>query len=186
LVAFITGTVSAFVGILYATTDNDTKCMLAHSSIENMAIIRAALGAGWIFTATGHAALAGVAFIAALHHLIHCSIYSALLFLRAGMVDDRAGTRDLDGLGGLIHRMPRTALLFLVGALSIGAIYPFNGFASDWTRGFSARVAQFPRTGGAFRCWPITQLNKDEPSDSAKRGDRLASWRAVRDARSIH
>ena len=132
LVALIVGTISAFVGILYATTDNDAKGMLAHSSIENMGIITAGLGAGFIFDATGHTALASIAFAAALYHLTNHSIYKALLFLSAGTVDYRAGTRDLDRLGGLIHRMPWTALFFLVGALSIAAVYPFNGFASEW------------------------------------------------------
>ena len=132
LVALIVGAVSAFLGILYATTENDTKGMLAHSSIENMGIITAGLGAGFVFAATGHPGLAGIAFVAAFYHLTNHSIYKALLFLGAGTVDFLAGTRDLDRLGGLIHRMPWTALFFLVGALSIAAIYPFNGFASEW------------------------------------------------------
>lgn len=132
LVALIVGTVSAFVGILYATMDNDVKGMLAHSSIENIGIITVGLGAGFVFATTGHATLAGIAFVAAFYHMTNHSIYKALLFLGAGTVDYRAGTRDLDRLGGLVHRMPWTAVFFLVGALSIAATYPFNGFASEW------------------------------------------------------
>lgn len=132
VVALIVGAVSAFVGILYATTENDAKGMLAHSSIENMGIIVAGLGAGFVFTAAGRPALAGMAFVAALYHLTNHSAYKALLFLGAGTVDYRAGTRDLDRLGGLIRTMPWTALFFLVGSLSIAAMYPFNGFASEW------------------------------------------------------
>lgn len=148
LIALIVGTVSAFVGILYATTDNDSKGMLAHSSIENMGIITAGLGAGFIFTAAGKPALASIAFVAALYHLTNHSIYKALLFLGAGTVDYRAGTRDLDRLGGLIHRMPWTALFFLVGALSIAAVYPFNGFASEWlTLQALLRSAELDSTG---------------------------------------
>jgi len=132
LVALIFGAVTAFVGILYATTENDAKTMLAHSSIENMGIIVTGLGAGLVFLAAGRPALAGIAFVAALYHLINHSVYKALLFLSAGTVDARAGTRDLDRLGGLIRTMPWTALFFLVGALSIAAMYPFSGFASEW------------------------------------------------------
>lgn len=132
LVALILGAVTAFVGILYATTENDAKSMLAHSSIENMGIITTGLGAGFAFMAAERPALAGIAFVAALYHLTNHSVYKALLFLGAGTVDTRAGTRELDRLGGLIRGMPWTALFFLVGALSIAAMYPFSGFASEW------------------------------------------------------
>jgi hydrogenase-4 component B len=132
LVALVVGAVSAFVGILYATTENDAKTMLAHSSIENMGIIVTGLGAGFAFSAAGRPALAAIAFVAALYHLTNHSVYKALLFLGAGTVDARAGTRDLDRLGGLIRVMPWTAFFFLVGALSISAMYPFSGFASEW------------------------------------------------------
>jgi hydrogenase-4 component B len=132
LVVLIVGTISAFVGILYATTENDLKVMLAHSSIENIGIVTAGLGAGFVFTASGHPALATIAFVAALYHMTNHSLYKALLFLGAATVDAKAGTRDLDQLGGLIRRMPWTALCFLAGALSISALPPFNGFASEW------------------------------------------------------
>ena len=148
VVTLIVGTISAFVGILYATTENDTKGMLAHSSIENMGIVTAGLGAGFIFTAAGRPALAAIALVAALYHLTNHSIYKALLFLGAGTVDYRAGTRDLDRLGGLIHRMPWTALFFLIGSLSIAAIYPFSGFASEWlTLQALLRSAELSSTG---------------------------------------
>jgi len=132
LIVLAVGAVSAFLGILYATTENDLKAMLAHSSIENMGIVTAGLGAGLVFIASAHPALAAIAFLAALYHMTNHSIYKALLFLGAAVVDSRAGTRDLDRLGGLIHRLPWTAFLFLVGALSISALPPFNGFASEW------------------------------------------------------
>ena len=61
--------VSALLGILYATTDNDLKTMLAHSSIENVGIMVAGFGAGMVFVATSHPALAAIAFVAALYHL---------------------------------------------------------------------------------------------------------------------
>jgi hydrogenase-4 component B len=132
VVMLVVGTISALVGILYATIENDFKAMLAHSSIENIGLVTVGLGAGFIFATDGKPALAGIAFIAAFYHLINHSVYKALLFLGAGTVDDRAGTRDLNKLGGLIHRMPWTAACFLTGALSIAALPPFNGFVSEW------------------------------------------------------
>ena len=132
LVALVVGTLSALVGILYATTDNDLKVMLAHSSIENVGIIVVGFGAGMIFVATHHPALASMAFVAGVYHLINHSLYKTLLFFGVGAVEAAAGTRDMDRLGGLIKRMPWTALGFLVGTLSIAALPPFNGFVSEW------------------------------------------------------
>jgi len=132
MVILIVGTISALVGILYATTENDLKAMLAHSSIENIGIVAVGLGAGIIFTTYGKPALAGIAFVTAFYHMINHSVYKALLFLGAGTVDDRAGTRDLNRLGGLIRTMPWTAGTFLVGALAISAMPPFSGFVSEW------------------------------------------------------
>ena len=132
LLALVIGTLSALVGILYATTDNDLKMMLAHSSIENVGIVMAGFGAGMVFVATNHAALAAIAFVAALYHLVNHSLYKTLLFFGVGAVEAEAGTRDMDRLGGLIKWMPLTALGFLVGALSIAGLPPFNGFVSEW------------------------------------------------------
>jgi len=132
LIVLLIGTISALVGILYATPENDMKKMLAHSSIENMGIVTAGLGAGFVFIAAGHQVLGGVAFIAALYHMTNHSIYKAILFLGAGTVDMQVGTRHMNRLGGLIRKMPWTALFFLVGALSIAALPPLNGFVSEW------------------------------------------------------
>jgi hydrogenase-4 component B len=131
-VALIIGTVSALLGILYATTDNDLKTMLAHSSIENVGIVVAGYGAGMVFVATNHPALAAMAFLAALYHLINHSLFKTLLFFGVGAVETQTGTRDMDRLGGLIKWMPLTALGFLAGSLSIAALPPFNGFVSEW------------------------------------------------------
>lgn len=132
LVVLIVGAASALLGILYATTDNDMKTMLAHSSIENAGIVTAGLGAGMVFAAHGLAAPAAIAFTAALYHLANHSVYKSLLFIGAGAVEAGAGGRDLDRLGGLARRMPWTSGAFLVGALSISALPPFNGFVSEW------------------------------------------------------
>jgi hydrogenase-4 component B len=132
LVTLVVGTISALLGILYATTDNDLKAMLAHSSIENVGIVVAGFGAGMVFVATNHPLLAGIAFMAALYHMLNHSLYKALLFFGVGAVETQTGTRDIDQLGGLIKWMPLTAFAFLIGTLSIAALPPFNGFVSEW------------------------------------------------------
>jgi hydrogenase-4 component B len=148
LVALVVGTASALIGILYATTDNDLKAMLAHSSIENAGIVVAGTGAGMVFVAANHPALAAIAFVAALYHMINHSLYKALLFFGVGAVETQTGTRDMDRLGGLIKWMPLTALGFLAGTLSIAALPPFNGFVSEWlTLQVLLRSAELSSTG---------------------------------------
>jgi hydrogenase-4 component B len=132
LVALVVGAASALIGILYATTDNDLKAMLAHSSIENVGIVIAGAGAGMVFHAAHHPAIAALAFVASLYHLVNHSLYKTLLFVGVGAVETQAGTRDMDRLGGLIKVMPLAAAAFLVGVLSIAGLPPFNGFVSEW------------------------------------------------------
>jgi hydrogenase-4 component B len=147
LVVLIIGTASALVGILYATTENDLKTMLAHSSIENIGIVTAGLGAGFIFAVYERPALASIAFVTAFYHMANHSVYKALLFLGAGTVDARVGTRDLNRLGGLIRTMPWTGGAFLVGALAISGLPPFNGFVSEWlTLQTMLRSSELPAT----------------------------------------
>ena len=132
LVVLSIGAITALVGILYATVEDDLKTMLAHSSIENMGIVTTGLGAGMVFLAASHPTLAAIAFVASFYHMTNHSVYKSLLFLGASTVDMATKTRSMDRLGGLIHRLPWTALAFLVGAMSISALPPFNGFASEW------------------------------------------------------
>jgi hydrogenase-4 component B len=132
LIVLMVGSISALIGILYATVQAEMKRLLAHSTIENMGIVAAGVGAGMIFLATGHPAIAGIALIAALYHLANHSVYKALLFLGTGAVEAGTGTRDLDRLGGIIRAMPWTSAFFLVGVLAISALPPLNGFVSEW------------------------------------------------------
>ncbi len=132
LVVLAIGSISALVGILYATIQSEMKRLLAHSTIENMGIIAAGLGAAMVFLASGHQVVAGIALVAALYHLVNHSVYKALLFIGTGAVEAGSGTRDLDYLGGIARRMPWTSAFFLIGVLSIAALPPLNGFVSEW------------------------------------------------------
>ena len=132
LIVLVIGSLSALIGILYATIQGEMKRLLAHSTIENMGIIAAGIGAAMVFVATGHQVVAAIALIAALYHLANHSVYKALLFIGTGAVEAGTGTRDLDRLGGIIRGMPWTSAFFLIGVLSIAALPPFNGFVSEW------------------------------------------------------
>jgi len=104
LIVLIVGSLSALIGILYATVQAEMKRLLAHSTIENMGIVAAGTGAAMTFLAAGHPTVAGIALIAALYHLTNHSVYKALLFIGTGAVEAGAGSRDLDRLGGLARR----------------------------------------------------------------------------------
>jgi hydrogenase-4 component B len=132
LIVLTIGSISALVGILYATIQGEMKRLLAHSTIENMGIIAAGVGAAMTFLALDHRTIAGIAFIAALYHLTNHSVYKALLFIGTGAVEAGSGTREIDRLGGLVRRMPWTSVFFLFGVLSIAALPPLNGFVSEW------------------------------------------------------
>jgi hydrogenase-4 component B len=126
------GTISAVLGVLYALMQHDLKTLLAYHSIENIGIILMGLGAALMFSATAHPALATLALIAGLYHTINHATFKALLFLGAGAVLHSTHTRDMERMGGLIKRMPTTAVFFLVGATAISALPPLNGFVSEW------------------------------------------------------
>lgn len=124
--------VTAFLGALYALMENDLKKLFAYSSVENIGIILFGIGAGLVFVARGQAALAALAWTAVLYHSFNHAIFKSLLFLVAGAVVRAAGSGNLERLGGLVKTMPRTAALFAVGAASIAALPPLNGFVSEW------------------------------------------------------
>ena len=131
-VVLLIGVVSAVVGVLYALMEHDMKRLLAFHSVENIGIILMGVGAGLIFYSWSMPVPAAIALGAGLFHVINHALFKSLLFLCTGSVYYATHTKDIEKLGGLIHRMPQTALFFLVGAISISAIPPFNGFASEY------------------------------------------------------
>ena len=126
------GVISAVLGVLYALMEHDLKRLLAYHSIENIGIILMGLGAALMFRHTNHNVLAALALIAGLYHTINHAVFKALLFLGAGAVLHATHTRNMEQMGGLIKRMPQTALFFLIGAVAISALPPLNGFVSEW------------------------------------------------------
>jgi hydrogenase-4 component B len=126
------GSLSAVLGVLQALMQDDIKRLLAYSTIENIGIVFIGLGLALAFRADGMNAAAALAMTAALLHVLNHSLFKSLLFFGAGAVLTASGERNMDRLGGLIHRMPATSLLFLAGCMAISALPPLNGFVSEW------------------------------------------------------
>jgi formate hydrogenlyase subunit 3/multisubunit Na+/H+ antiporter MnhD subunit len=126
------GAATAFVGVLQALMQNDLKRLLAYSTVENVGIIFISLGLALAFKSAHLEWAAALAMTAALFHVFNHALFKSLLFFGAGAVLSATGERDLDRLGGLIRRMPQTALAFLAGCMAISALPPLNGFVSEW------------------------------------------------------
>jgi len=126
------GAATMLFGVLYALMQHDLKRLLAYHSVENIGIILLGLGMSMVFISLGHPAVGALGLIAALYHTLNHAVFKGLLFLGAGSVLHATGLRNLNNMGGLIHRMPKTAFYFLIGALAISALPPLNGFVSEW------------------------------------------------------
>src|SRR6266568_3258780 len=123
---------TTLLGVLYALMQHDLKRLLAYHTVENIGIIFIGLGLALAFKAHGMAWAAALALTAGLLHVFNHSVFKSLLFFGAGAVLTTTGERDMEHLGGLIHRMPQTAFVFLVGCAAISALPPLNGFVSEW------------------------------------------------------
>jgi hydrogenase-4 component B len=126
------GTISALLGVMYALMEHDLKRLLAFHSVENIGIILLGIGAGMIFQSHGLKELAALGLLAGLYHTINHALFKALLFLGAGSLLYATHTRNMEEYGGLLRRMPWTGFFFLIGAVSISALPPTNGFVSEW------------------------------------------------------
>jgi formate hydrogenlyase subunit 3/multisubunit Na+/H+ antiporter MnhD subunit len=126
------GGITAVMGVLYALMQHDLKRLLAYHTVENIGIIFIGLGLALAFQANAMHGAAALALTAALFHVFNHSVFKSLLFFGAGAVLTATGERDMERLGGLIHRMPYTAFAFLIGSAAISALPPFNGFVSEW------------------------------------------------------
>ncbi len=126
------GIISGVIGVAFAIAQHDLKRLLAYHSVENIGIIAIGLGVALLGRSYGLPLLTALGLAGALLHVINHSLFKSLLFLGAGAVVHATGTREIDHLGGLLGSMPRTALLFLGGAVAISGLPPLNGFVSEW------------------------------------------------------
>jgi hydrogenase-4 component B len=119
-------------GVMLATIQHDLKKLLAYHSIENIGIIGIGIGLGCIGLGSTNKWMAILGFSGALLHTLNHSLFKSLLFYSTGNVYHATGTVNIENLGGIIKKMPATAILFLIGAIAICGLPPLNGFISEF------------------------------------------------------
>lgn len=126
------GCVSGVLGIVFAAAQRDLKRLLAYSSIENIGIILIGIGLALVGRSLGRPEWVILGLSGALLHVWNHALFKGLLFLCAGSVIHSVQTREIDQLGGLSKRMPRTAFCFVIGALAVCGLPALNGFVSEF------------------------------------------------------
>lgn len=126
------GLVSGVFGAAFALVQHDLKRLLAYSSIENMGLVALGLGLGILGLVAGAPIVAVLGFAAALVHVLQHALFKGLLFLCAGSVLHATGLLNLNRLGGLLRRMPRTGACVAVGAAAISGLPPLGGFVGEF------------------------------------------------------
>lgn len=120
-VLVLLGAISIVVGTLMAIRQDDFKRLIAYSSVANGGYILIGLAMGNALSVGG-----------ALMHILAHALASAAAFLAVAAVTHRTGTTKMSELGGLIHRMPLTYLVYLIAIISMAGIPPMAGFISKW------------------------------------------------------
>ncbi len=131
IIIAVFGTLSILIGTFNALVQKDSKRLLAFHSIGQIGYVLLAVGIGISFM-KDNPAIATIALIAGLFHMINHAFFKSLLFLNAGSILFKTGIKNLNNLGGLWNIIPLTAVTALVASLSISGIPPFNGFVSKW------------------------------------------------------
>ena len=126
------GLISAVLGVVLAIAQHDIKRLLAYHSVENIGIILLGFGIALIGRAYHNDTMMILGLAGALLHVINHGLFKALLFLGAGSIINKTGTRSLMQYGGLWKSMPYTGFFFLGGAVAICGLPPLNGFVSEW------------------------------------------------------
>ena len=119
LIAF--GALSIIIGTLMAIKQDDMKMLIAFSSVAN---------SGYILIGLGMMDQVGTA--GGLMHVLNHALAAAMIFLSFSAVIYRTKTTKISELGGLIHRMPITFVVYLVAIISLAGIPPMSGFVSKW------------------------------------------------------
>lgn len=118
LLLAIAGT-TMLVGVLGAIAQDDIKRILSFHIISQI---------GYMVMGLALLTVAGIA--AGIFYIVHHIIVKTTLFLTAGLVEQTGGTGRLARVGGLAHRVPVVAVLFIVPALSLAGLPPFSGFVA--------------------------------------------------------
>lgn len=115
------GALTVIIAVMMAMVQHNGRRLLGYHAVSQVGYMIMGVASG-----------SALAFAGGLFHLLNHTVYKSNLFLSLGSVEKRAGTNELDDLGGLAKAMPVTFVMALVGALSISGIPPFNGFFSKW------------------------------------------------------
>src|SRR5215208_2298367 len=115
------GLATMIYGGAMALMQDDIKKVLAYSSISQMGYILFGLGSESILGITGGTMM----------YITH-GLGKAILFMMAGSIILQTGTRSMSKLGGLAGKMPYTAVIAMIGALTIIGIPPTSGFMAEW------------------------------------------------------
>jgi multicomponent Na+:H+ antiporter subunit D len=133
-IIIILGVLSMVVGVTMAIPQKNVKRLMAYHAISQTGYMLLGVGVGLavlgnqpLMESFGYIAMEGGIF-----HIINHAMYKGLLFLTAGAIFLRIGTYNLNRMGGLGHQMKYTMIFFIIGALAIAGIPPFNGFASKY------------------------------------------------------
>ncbi len=132
LVVLLLAILTAFIGGLYALMEHDLRRLLAYHTLENVGIILLGVGGAMVGVALNLPVLASLALLAGLFHLFNHGLFKTALFLGAGEIEMQTGIKDMEKLGGIARRMPWTAVAMLIALMSMAALPPLNGFASEW------------------------------------------------------
>jgi len=131
-IIIIFGLLSMFIGVTMAIIQKDIKRLMAYHAVSQTGYMFLGVGVGLAVLANpvalnqyGITAMEGGIF-----HIMNHAMYKGLLFLTAGALFFRTGTKNLDKMGGLAHSMKYTTIFFIIGAAAIAGLPPFNGFAS--------------------------------------------------------
>ncbi len=132
VIILIVSMFSGLYGVMLAIVQHNLKKLLAYHSIENIGIIGIGIGLGTLGLGLKNDFLAITGFAGGLLHILNHSLFKSLLFYGAGSVYQQTHTLNIEKLGGLVKRMPKTTALFLIAAAAICGLPPFNGFISEF------------------------------------------------------
>ncbi len=130
-IVIVLGVLSMFIGVTMALVQKTVKRLMAYHAISQTGYMLLGVGVGIaVMGTTDMGSFGRDAMVGGIFHIINHAMYKGLLFLTAGAIIFKTGIRKLDDLGGLGHSMKWTMGFFIIGALAIAGIPPFNGFAS--------------------------------------------------------
>ncbi len=131
-IILIFSVITGIYGVMLAIVQHNLKKLLAYHSIENIGIIGIGIGIGALGTGLDYPMMAFAGYAGALLHTLNHSLFKSMLFYSAGNIYLSTHSVNIDRMGGLIKKMPHTALMFLLASLAICGLPPFNGFISEF------------------------------------------------------